>query len=101
MTDVMLKRVPDKIDPDDKLKKLMIEAMGESSHAKRRVEAAREEVARLERDLSAAQARLAVEQAEYDDSGKLMWEMFAYFKAEVERRWVAADASTGSEETDG
>lgn len=59
-------------------------SMQETFEHKRRVWAAREKVVRLEHELALAKELLAVEQEDYDMSGRFMREIWGYFKAEIE-----------------
>jgi hypothetical protein len=64
----------------------------QADEAKRRFWRATDEVARLRRDLSSAEERLAIAEREYHDSGKLMTEMWGQLRAELENARPAKDA---------
>ena len=82
------------------LGQMVAAAFASTQVAQKRVWLCRDEVDRLQRDLSAAKQRLATAQREYDADGTLMREVWQQLRAELENAPRARLAS-GAADTEG
>lgn len=78
------------------LRSLMLTTSASCETAKRRLWWARDEVARLERDLSIAQRVLSEAERDYEESHDLLQQNWDFFRSEYEQRAAHPDASSSA-----